>query len=111
MQHDQHVCLPANAQLLPQVWANCTYSQATMRVVLPNTVLLMSSVLLWMQKPSSLNVVLHTQQLYAGNELWLSKREIQLYFALGDRFQHGIVRTFLTVVVILQNAACSTLLT
>ena len=60
-----------------------------MTVVPPNMVLLMSSVLLWMQNLSSLYVVLHTQQLYAGTELWLSKSKHQLYFALEDRFRHG----------------------
>ncbi len=77
------MCVFASAQLLPQVWANCAYSQATMkmhdqatkRVVLPNMVLLMASVLLWMQKLPSLYVVLRAQHLYAGYELWLSKKE------------------------------------
>ncbi len=72
-------------QLYLQSSYNKVHNHATMKVVLPNTVLLMSSVLLWMQKPSSLNVVLHAQQLYAGNELWLSKRKNQLYFCPGGQ--------------------------
>ena len=68
MLYNLHVCLSASAQLLTMLTVKLqqkVHDHATTRVALPNAVLLMSSVLLWMQKLSSLYVVLHTQKLYA----------------------------------------------
>ncbi len=57
-----YICLDGSASAqLQQV-----YDNATMTVVPPNAMLLIPSVLLWIQNLLSLYVVLHTQRLYAG---------------------------------------------